>query len=556
MIGLGFSIIKTGGYWIYKNKTKSTGREVYFPNEEEILPACRFGHFFLSSSRLAVIRGYLSTPNYSKMRYKPFLILILLGFRLIALAHAQDKDPKPNVLILFADDQRADALGVSGNPYIRTPNLDQLAAEGSRFTNAYVMGGNHGAVCMASRAMLLSGQNLFRVYDKLKGVHTMPMAFAESGYSTFATGKWHNEKEAFEASFQQAKNVYLGGMADHFQIPLRDMEVDGKLGEPITKSYSTEVFAQTAIDFIKSHKNSESRKPFFCYVAFTVPHDPYSPESDFINYYPDGSLPLPGNYMPFHPFEFDQLTVRDENLTDWPRKPEVIQMILSDYYALITHLDQQIGKIIATLKESGQYDNTIIVYAADNGLAVGSHGLLGKQSLYEHSTKVPLIIKGPSVPKDQTLDAFAYIHDIYPTLAKLAGLPESEKLDGKSLVPVISGTQKHVRSSLFTSYRNTVRAVRDDQYKLVRYPERNHTQLFDLAHDPLELNNLAEKHEMAAKREELFTLMKKWQSEFGDTTALTAPVIKPMEYDPDTLKRKPDQWQPEYILKRYFGTEK
>lgn len=491
------------------------------------------------------------------MRYKSCLFLVLLICQFSVSAQAQSQSPKPNVLFLFADDQRADALGAAGNPYIRTPHLDQLAQEGSRFTNAYVMGGNHGAVCMASRAMLMSGQNLFKVYDKLKDVHTMPMAFAEAGYATYGTGKWHNEKEAFEASFQQAKNVYLGGMANHYSIPLRDYGADGKLGAPTQKSYSTEVFAQTAIDFIKQHKAIQKDKPFFCYVAFTVPHDPYSPEASFIDYYPDGSLPLPGNYMPYHPFEFDQLTVRDENLTGWPRKPQTIQMILSDYYALITHLDQQIGKIIATLKETGQYENTIIVYAADNGLAAGSHGLLGKQSLYEHSTKVPLIIKGPGVPKEQELDAFAYIHDIYPTLAQLAGLPKKEKLDGKSLVPVIQGQAEGVRESLFTSYRMTVRAVRDGQYKLLRYPERDYTQLFDLTHDPQELNNLAEKPEMAAKKQELIQLLEQWQSETGDTVRWTAPKIKPMQYDPDTLNplRKPDQWQPEYVLKRYFGVD-
>ncbi|WP_343852640.1 sulfatase-like hydrolase/transferase [Algoriphagus jejuensis] len=489
------------------------------------------------------------------MQQKPFLLLVALLCSLSFPTQAQKKSSKPNVLFLFADDQRADALGASGNPYIQTPNLDQLAQEGSRFTNAYVMGGNHGAVCMASRAMLMSGQNLFRVYDKLKGVHTMPMAFVEAGYSTFGTGKWHNEKEVFEGSFQQGKNVYLGGMANHYQVQLRDLGPDGKLGDPTPKGYSSEIFAQTAIEFIQSHKKADSGKPFFCYVAFTAPHDPYSPALDFIDKYPDGSLPLPGNYMPFHPFEFDQLTVRDENLTGWPRKPEVIQMILSDYYALVTHLDQQIGRIIATLKETGQYDNTIIVYAADNGIAVGSHGLLGKQSLYEHSMKVPLIIKGPGVPEDQTLDAFAYIHDIYPTLAELAGLPKSEKLDGKSLVPVISGGQDDVRSSMFMAYRNTVRSVRDDQWKLIRYPERNYTQLFDLAHDPLELNNLAENAAQQAKKDQLSKLLKDWQKEVGDTAAWTAPKVLPMKYDPDTLKRKPDQWQPEYILKRYFGVE-
>ncbi|WP_268034479.1 sulfatase-like hydrolase/transferase [Algoriphagus sp. PAP.12] len=462
---------------------------------------------------------------------------------------------KPNVLFLFADDQRSDAIGIYGNPYIQTPTIDQLAREGSRFTNAYVMGGNHGAICMASRAMLFSGKNLYKVFDKLKGQHTMTMQFAEAGYRTFGTGKWHNEKEMFEASFQEANNVYLGGMANHYDLPLRDYGPDGKLGEPTRKGYSTEQFAQAAINFIKDHGARKTDQPFFAYVAFTVPHDPYSPEANYINHYPDGSLPLPGNYLPYHPFEFDQLTVRDENLTGWPRRPEVIQMILSDYYALISHLDTQIAKILNTLRETGQYDNTIIVYAADNGLAVGSHGLLGKQSLYEHSSKVPMIIKGPGVPQDQELDAFAYIHDLYPTLADLAGLPKPQDVDGKSLVPVIQGEIDGVRDALFTSYRNTVRAVRNKRYKLIRYPERDYTQLFDLKQDPLEIHNLAELPEYQNKKSEMFQLMEKWQKSFKDTVALTADVIKPMAYDPDTLKRKPDGWQPEYTLKRYFENQ-
>ncbi|NVJ84691.1 MAG: sulfatase-like hydrolase/transferase [Algoriphagus sp.] len=473
-------------------------------------------------------------------------------FLLLGWACTQKAEPKkPNVLFLFADDQRAETLGIAGNPYIQTPTLDQLAREGTRFTNAYVMGGNHGAICMASRAMLFSGKNLFKVYDRLKGVETMTMDFANAGYTTFGTGKWHNEKEAFEASFQQANNVYLGGMANHYEIDLRNYEADGKLGEPTKKGYSTEIFAQSAIDFIQSQKDSEN--PFFCYVAFTVPHDPYSPEGNYINYYPDGTLPLPGNYMPYHPFEFDQLTVRDENLTGWPRRPEVIQMILSDYYALITHLDTQVAKILDALRESGKLDNTIIVYAADNGLAVGSHGLLGKQSLYEHSMKVPLIIKGPGIPSNQELDAFAYIHDLYPTLAELAGLPPKEDVDGKSLVPVIHGEKESVRDALFTAYRHTVRAVRTDKWKLIRYPERDYTQLFDLEHDPLELNNLADNPNFSEEKSRLVSLLQENQKAVGDTVSLTAAIIKPMAYDPDTLQRKPDQWQPAYTLKRYFG---
>ena len=464
----------------------------------------------------------------------------------------QEKDPvQPNILFLFADDQRADALGIAGNPILRTPTIDQLANQGVRFTNAYVMGGNHGAICMASRAMLFSGKQLFNVYDRLQGLETMTMDFAKAGYTTFGTGKWHNEREAFEASFKQAKNVFLGGMADHYAVAVRDYDSLGRLGEPEIKGYSTEIFTQSAIEFIKSQEGASN--PFFCYVAFTVPHDPYSPKPEFIGKYPDGSIPVPPNYLPFHPFEFDQLTVRDENLTGWPRKPEVIQMILSDYFSMISHLDSQISKIISALKETGQFENTIIVYAADNGLAAGSHGLLGKQSLYEHSIKVPLIIQGPGIPKDKSFDAFAYIHDIYPTLAELAGLPKRKDLDGKSLVPVIRGDQEQIREVMFNAYRHTVRSVRKDDWKLIRYPERDFTQLFNLANDPHEMTNLAEDPTFTGKKQELIGLLGKSQVATGDTVSFRAKTIKPLAYNPDTLVRKPDQWQPEYILKRYFN---
>lgn len=469
---------------------------------------------------------------------------------LIAACTNKTETKKPNILFIFTDDQNAETLGVAGNHYIQTPTIDQLAMEGTRFTNTYVMGGFHGAICMTSRAMLFSGKNFFKVRDQINNVPTMTMDFAKAGYTTFGTGKWHNEKEAFEASFQQAKNVYLGGMADHYAIELRDYDNEGKLNNPVKKGYSTELFADSAIDFIRSQKEAEN--PFFCYVAFTAPHDPYSPEATYIDYYPDGTIPLPGNYMPFHPFQFDDLTVRDENLTGWPRKPEVIQMILSDYYALVTHVDHHVGRILKVLEETGQLENTIIVYTADNGLAVGSHGLLGKQSLYEHSIKVPLIIKGPGIPSNKELDAFAYIHDLYPTLAELVGLPLKEELDGRSLAPIIYGEKTSVRDALFTAYRNTVRAIRKDDWKLIRYPERDYTQLFDLGKDPLEINNLAENPTFIDQKEHLLTLLAKEQIDAQDTVKLKAAVIKPMAYNPDTLKRSPDRWQPEYTIKRYF----
>ena len=466
------------------------------------------------------------------------------------------KPEHPNVLFFFADDQRADALGCSGNSYVKTPHIDKLAQTGVRFSNTYVMGGHHGAICAPSRAMLMSGKSLFHVYDVLDGVKTMPMHFAEQGYETFGTGKWHNEKSAFEASFQQGDNVFLGGMSDHFQTPVRSLGEDGKLSEPQLKGFSTDLFADAALDFIRSYAGGNRENPFFCYVSFTAPHDPRSPREDHIGMYPDETMPLPGNFTGLHPFQFDDLNIRDETLGPWPRTPELIRASLADYYALVTHIDERVGEIIGELKQSGLYENTIIVYAADNGLAIGSHGLLGKQNLYEHSTKVPFIISGPGIPQNKVTDALVYLFDIYPTLAELCGLPAPEGIDGANLNPVIKGDKDRVREALYTAYRNTARAVRTpDGWKLISYPQRNFMQLFQLENDPLELNNLAEIPRYQQKLTEMKTLLEEWHQATNDTATLHPATFLPLEYDYTKLKQTPDRHQPEYVLERYFPNE-
>jgi arylsulfatase A-like enzyme len=476
---------------------------------------------------------------------------ILIG--LIPLIGATSQAQKPNILFLFADDQRADALGCSGNTYIRTPNIDALAQRGVRFTNSYVMGGHHGAISAPSRAMLLTGKSLYHVYDVLDGLTTMPMFLASHGYETFATGKWHNGIKSFEASFQRGENVFIGGMSDHYNVPCRTLGSDRKLSEPVIKGFSTDLFADAAIDYLNNYSRGKKEKPFFCYVAFTAPHDPRSPRKDFIGMYPDETIPLPGNFKRYHPFIFDDMQVRDEHLAPWPRTPEIIQASLADYYALISHLDKRVGDIIEVLKRNGLYENTIIVYAADNGLAIGSHGLLGKQNLYEHSMKVPLIISGPGIPKEKVSDAFVYLFDLYPTIAMLCNLPKPEGVDGKDITPVILGKSDGVRSSMFNVYRNTVRSVRDKEWKLIRYPERDYTQLFNLKRDPLELNNVADEPTNQPKVDEMMKLLAAWQKEAGDTAVLKSKSILPMFYDPLLFKQKPDQWQPEYTLKKYFN---
>jgi arylsulfatase A-like enzyme len=166
--------------------------------------------------------------------------------------------------------------------------------------------------------------------------------------------------------------------------------------------------------------------------------------------------------------------------------------------------------------------------------------------------KVPIIITGPGVSKGVASDALVYLFDLFPTLAEICNVPVPPDIDGKSLMPVISGKSEGVRNSLFTAYRNTVRAVRNDTFKLIRYPERDYNQLFNLITDPLELNNLANSKDYRKKLDEMTELMKKWQTELNDKAPLEIENPLPLNYDYTKLKRVPDGWQPEYTLKKYF----
>lgn len=484
---------------------------------------------------------------------KAFRLLFLLSLLLASAYPPLFAQNRPNILFLFSDDQRADALGAAGNPYIQTPNLDRLAAQGVRFTNNYCMGSHHGAVCAPSRAMLMSGRNLFRVYDKLAGVTTLPMSLRAAGYETFGTGKWHNERSAFEAGFTHGENIFFGGMSDQYNVPVSDLQPDRTFSEASIKGFSTEIFADAAVRFLERHAKKAPEKPFFAYVSFTVPHDPRSPAQAYRDLYPPEGIPLPPDYMPEHPFDLGVGTIRDEILNAYPRTASDIRNHLADYYGLITQLDEQIGRIIGTLAATGQLENTLIVFTSDHGLGMGSHGLLGKQNLYEHSMKSPLILMGPGMPVNQQRDALVYLYDLFPTLSDLLGLELPAGVEGKSLLPVIQGVRSSVRTSLFTAYATTQRAVRDGRWKLIHYPQLYHTQLFDLQQDPYELRNLAQVQPTQTQR--MMTLLKEWQQQTGDTLRLFADKKKEMNYDLRDFVRMPDRHQPESVLRQYFSTE-
>lgn len=486
------------------------------------------------------------------VRCVPLLSLtavFLLSFPTAVLT--AESTSKPNILFLFADDQRADTIGAWGNPHIQTPNLDGLVRAGFSFRRNYCFGSNSGAVCVPSRAMVMTGRTWFHVDRSMKGVTILPELLRKHGYTTFATGKWHNGQPSYLRGFERGKNIFFGGMNDHTRTTIHDLNAEGKLvNRRVGKKFSTTLFADAATEFLSTYRG---KKPFFCYVPFTAPHDPRNPPEKYRQIYYKNRPPLPKNFLPQHPFNNGHVVGRDENLAAWPRTRKVISDQLAEYYGLITQLDEQVGRILAALKKSGRDRNTIIIYAADHGLALGSHGLLGKQSVYEHSMKCPLIFVGPGIPEGKSTQAFTYLLDIFPTVCDLTGVMPPKGVEGKSLQPIWEGKKDSVRESVFLPFRNLMRAVREERWKLIVYPQINHQQLFDLKNDPLEMDNLAEKPEYQAQVKRLLGLMKQWQKKVGDDQPLRVAKPKPKTIDLSGRKRKPDRWQPEWIRKKYFG---
>ena len=491
-------------------------------------------------------------------------------------ADAEPQPPRPNVLFLFADDQRADTIGAWGNDLIDTPNLDRLAAEGWSFRRNYVFGSNSGAVCVPSRAMVLTGRSWMRSPNRMEGVPTLPRLLESAGYRTFITGKWHNGEEALLRAFDRGTAIYLGGMADHTQTEVQDIENGAMVRRRVGERFSSELFADAVIEFLDEQakaagggtdrRNSAAdggadrgdsaadggaERPFFAYVPFTAPHDPRQPPPEYRERYYARNLPLPANYMPQHPFDNGALILRDENLAAWPRTEDVIRDQIAEYYGLIEHLDEQVGRILAALDENGQAGNTVVVYAADHGLSVGSHGLLGKQNLYEHSMRCPLIVRGPGIPQGTT-DAFTYLYDLFPTLLAQGAVEEPPGIDGRDLTPLWSGGDPTWRKSVFLPYRDVMRAVRDDRHKLIVYPNVNHRQLFDLSEDPDELTNLIADPDHAQTAARLAALLEGWQAAMGDTTPLSVPDPAPLHRDLTGTDREPDRWQPDWIVEKYF----
>ena len=472
---------------------------------------------------------------------------------------------KPNFLIIVTDDQTFESIGCLNNPEVKTPNIDRLVRQGTTFTHAFNQGSWTGAISVASRTMLITGQYLYRAGEnskylpwrepEQKKTASEPKlwgeVFGEAGYHTYITGKWHNsdyallkcfeEGDAVGAGFYESRDEndktntqygrpndgkwvpYDNRLGGHWSPAVKDIvyeEGEKKAGKKYYMSrHTSELYADKAVNYLET-KAGKDGKPFFMYVAFNAPHDPRQSPKEYLDMYPREQVKVPSNFLPEHPFDQGDSKIRDEELAPFPRTEEAVKLHRQEYYAIITHADHEIGRILDALEKSGQAKNTFIIFTSDHGLAVGMHGLLGKQNQYECSVRLPLIFVGPGIQAGAKTDALVYMQGLFATTCEMAGIPVPESVDFPSLNPQLKNRKAVGEEYIYGSYRNLQRMVRSDRYKLIVYPKVGKVQLFDLKKDPDERVNLADESKYRKIRAQMWEQLKKEQQKFGDKLVL------------------------------------
>lgn len=437
-----------------------------------------------------------------------------------------------NVLLIVTDDQNSDTIRALGNERIRTPNLDRLTERGVSFTRAYA----GYPICYASRAEILTGCCSFRAlpdYPKSRiapELATFAGTFRDAGWHTWYVGKWHNDGQPKERGYEATKGLFTAGGAKGVELPEKDLrglpltgyrgwtfktddgEVDLEKGVGLTPDISAH-FGDAAVAFLES---KEAEDPFFLHVNFTAPHDPRLWPTGTEGSYAAADVDLPENFAPDHPFDHGNAGGRDEVLIPKPLQPEQVKEELAVYYAIITHIDEQIGRMMATLEKRGLTGRTLVLFTSDQGLAMGSHGLMGKQSQYEHSIRSPLIIAGPQVRAGVVSPALCQLRDLFPTACESAGIEIPETVQGRSLLPLLKGKAAGVHEAIFGCFTDTQRMTADSRWKYVVYPKVGERQLFDLQSDPQERTNLVDDAASAEVRDRLDARLREWCKANGD----------------------------------------
>jgi arylsulfatase A-like enzyme len=476
-----------------------------------------------------------------KVRKGHFLKVIFIPLTGIALLMQYscnvEPAPSPNILFIFADDQSYNTVAALGNDEVRTPNIDRLAAQGLTFTHAYNMGGWSGALCVASRTMINTGRFIWRAEQLDKNLdreaangRMWSQLMKQAGYETYFTGKWHIRINP-ETLFDHVRHVRPGmprTVPEAYDRPYEGQEDDWSPFDTSNGGFWeggrhwSEVLGDDAVDFIG--QASQNEKPFFMYLAFNAPHDPRQSPREYVEMYPAEHLHLPESFQPMYPYA-EQIgcgpELRDARLAPFPRTEYAVRVHRQEYYAIISHMDTQIGRILNALEKSGMEDNTYIFFTADHGLAVGHHGLIGKQNMYDHSIRPPMIVVGPDVPRNRKLEMDVYLQDIMPTAIELAGIEVPWYVEFKSMLPSLKGERtESAYGEIYGCYKDLQRMIRAGGHKLIVYPYVPKVRLYDLEKDPFEMNDLADDPANEALVRDLFARLEKLGRAMDDTLDL------------------------------------
>jgi choline-sulfatase len=425
----------------------------------------------------------------------------------VTLAGESRAAGRPNFIVILTDDQSFDMVAALSGEQVQTPHLDELARRGLAFTRAYNMGSWSGAVCEASRTMLHTGRSLWRArtrHDKLtedvasEGLWSQRLRRA--GYRTYFSGKWHVNCDP-HAVFDVVRHVRPGMPQQTpagYGRPMAGRPDEWSASDPARGGYWqggrhwSQVVADDALMFVQ--EASAGTQPFFIYLAFNAPHDPRQAPQEYLDRYTIESIDVPPSFQAAYPFAEligCNAHYRDESLAPFPRTQHAVQVHRREYYSIISHLDAQIGRITRALDSSSARRNTYVFFTSDHGLALGSHGLFGKQDMYEHSVRVPLIVAGPGVPAGERVDAPVYLQDVMATTLELAGVPPDTTIDFRSFVPALRGETLRSYDAIYGAYLGLQRMITLDGYKLIVYPGARRLRLYHLARDPDELVDLA-----------------------------------------------------------------
>ena len=416
---------------------------------------------------------------------------------------------RPNILFIIVDDQSPFDLKIyDSKSSLQTPVIDRLAAEGMVFDGAHHMGAWAGGVCTPSRHMIMSGRTVWHIPDKPKmrrnplsadpkyvptdlADHTLAAVFNAAGYDTMRTCKRGNSYAAANQKFTVVHDATKRGGTDET---------------------GSAWHAEQVLTYLRQREAAEDRDPFLIYFGFSHPHDVRDGKPELlakygaVNHRDRKSLPpahprqprLPINYLPAHPFDNTDMNVRDEvNVSGvWKNRDEqTMRNELGREFACSENIDIQIGRVLAQLQAMGELDNTYIFYTADHGMAIGRHGLQGKQNLYEHTWRVPFVARGRGIRPGSRVPGNIYLLDVLATLCDLAGFNAPETCEGTSFKPILMGQQRTVRDTLYGVYcggaKPGMRTVKRGDWKLIKYESAKdgviETQLFNLAENPDEL---------------------------------------------------------------------